>query len=169
MLWVEKKEPLFKMNNGSNTGRVGIVEKSIPEIGSMGSDIQYHSNDIKDGIPSPQQLAHWPERPPIEHQRSHIKEHIGDPNGRLKGGPELDLSYIVDVISKDGKEQEQESSQPEMPAFSSPHQNDADDHCRDTQGIDQPAIFQCIAFEERFPKGKMQDKNDLEGEGPDDK
>jgi hypothetical protein len=79
----------------------------------------------------------------------------------------LDLGYIINIISKDRIDEEQESSQPEMPAFSSPHQNDTDDHRWDTQGIYKPAIFQCITFEKWFPKGEMQDENDLESEGPD--
>ena len=154
------------MNNGSNTGRAGIGEKSIPEIGSMGSDIQYHGNDIKDGIPSPQQLAHGPERPPVEHHCCQVKEHIGYSDTCNKWTPELDLCYIINIKTKDGIEQEQEPPQPKMPAFSSPHQNDADDHCRDAQGIDQPAIFHSITFKKGFPKGKMEDEYDLEGKCP---
>jgi len=97
----------------------------------MGSDIQYHGDDIKDGIPSPQQLAHGPERPPVEHHCSQVQEHIGNSDRQIKRAPELDLGYIINIETKDRIEKEQESPQPKMPAFSSTHQNDADDHCRD--------------------------------------
>jgi hypothetical protein len=135
----------------------------------MGSDIQYHCNDIKDSIPSPQQLAHGPERPPVEHHCAQVQDHIGNSDRQIKRAPEFDLGYIINIETKDRIEKEQESPQPEMPAFSSPHQNDADDHCRDAQGVYKPAIFHSIDFKKGFPKGKMENEYNLKGEGPDDK
>jgi hypothetical protein len=56
-----------------------------------------------------------------------------------------------------------------VPAFSSPHQNDTDNHSRDAKGIYKPAKSLGITFKEWLSDCEMNDKNDLKGESPDNK
>jgi hypothetical protein len=78
----------------------------------------------------------------------------------------LDLCHKVNPIAKDGVDVEQETSQPERPAFPAAQKDDADHNGWNAQGLDDPSILHRVAFKEGFTDRKMRDRQDLEQECP---
>ena len=132
----------------------------------MRSDIQDGANDKQDPEYKPERTTEIAKRPPVEHHRGQIQNHVRDRNLRSKRIPELDLYHVVDPIPKGGEKDKEEASYPVEPVFPTAQEHDADDSRWNTKGIHHPSVLECIALKQGPADGEMDDERNLKEEGP---